>query len=655
MNSSTEEDAVRTTETALVAAAFEHSGESVCFVDQAGRFVLVNPAMSRLVGYSREELCGMTVRDLVAPGTELRPFSWARGGEPGVRVLSLCRKDGSQFDGEISAYPMTVDGQAVILGVIRDAARHRHLADELRGSEAQFQSVFEQAGVGIGLVALDGTFLRVNPAICNICDRSGEELVGRPLADVVHPDDRERVGRSFELLASGELEQLTMEHRMVCGGGGVRDVRVSGARILDAHGRILRLVGVVEDITDHNRALAERSRLEAKIGHAQKLESLGVLAGGIAHDFNNLLVGMLGNASLALLDLPRESPARGYLCDIEKTATRAGELARQMLAYSGRGRFLVERLDLGALVQEMVHLLEASISKKATLRFDLAPGLPPVDMDTTQIRQVVMNLITNASDALGEDTGVISLTTGAMECDRAYLSATYLDEDLPEGLYVYLEVADDGCGMLPEVAARIFDPFFTTKFQGRGLGLAAVLGIVRGHQGAVRVTSEEGGGTSIVVLLPAPTGVVEADVVDDTTDVDLDSLSASGRILVVDDEPGVRTVARHMLERLGYEVVEAVDGTDAVRRFREDPGGFRGVLLDLTMPRMDGEECFQELRRIRPDVRVLLSSGYNQQELIVRFTGEGLAGFIQKPYRIASLGKAVTAALAGAHPAGEPE
>ena len=251
------------------------------------------------------------------------------------------------------------------------------------------------------------------------------------------------------------------------------------------------------------RLLDERRRGEEQMRNAQKLESLGVLAGGIAHDFNNLLVGVLGNAGLALLELPEDSPARQPIRDIEVSAQRAAELTRQMLAYSGRGRFRVEPVDLSSVVEEMSQLLRRVISKQTQLSLRLGRHVPAVVADVTQLRQVVMNLITNASDALGDAAGIVTLETGTVLADRAMLASTYLNEPLPAGPYVYLEVTDTGCGMDPATSARIFEPFFTTKFTGRGLGLAAVLGIVRGHKGAISVQSIVGKGTTFRVLLPA--------------------------------------------------------------------------------------------------------------------------------------------------------
>ncbi len=382
----------------------------------------------------------------------------------------------------------------------------------------------------------------------------------------------------------------------------------------------------------------ERQKLEAQIQHGQKLESLGVLAGGIAHDFNNLLVGILGNASLALMELPPESPARSIISKIETTAERAAELANQMLAYSGKGKFVVEHLNLNKLVEEMAHLLEISILKKIVLKFSFADNLPYIEGDVTQLRQVIMNLITNASDAIGDKSGVIILSTGVMEVDRAYLAGTYVNEELPEGYYVYVEVSDTGCGMDKETKAKIFDPFFSTKFTGRGLGLAAVLGIMRGHGGAIKVYSEPGRGTTFKVLFPRkelPQKPGEGKPAEKPKAAE--KWGGTGTVLVVDDEETVRSVSKMILEDVGFNVLTAKDGEEGLDIFREHSGEIVAVLLDLTMPHLGGEDAFREMRRIKSDVHVLLSSGYNEQEATDRFAGKGLAGFIQKPYRAQKL------------------
>jgi CheY-like chemotaxis protein len=375
----------------------------------------------------------------------------------------------------------------------------------------------------------------------------------------------------------------------------------------------------------------------------QKLESLGVLAGGIAHDFNNLLVSMLGNVDLALARTNPDSEGRPFLLKIDAAAQRAAELANQMLSYSGRGRFVVEPIDLSRLVEETGQLLSTAVSKRAAVRYDLKRDLPPIEADATQLRQVVMNLLTNASDALGEQDGVITVRTGVAELGHDALAEHWLDESLTEGRYVWLEVADTGCGMDAETRKRIFDPFFTTKQSGRGLGLAATLGIVRGHRGGLHVDSAPGEGTVFRLAFPAP-GLAAAPAAANPPAAPGTFAArpeGQGVVLVADDEPEVLEVVRTMLESAGYGVLPANDGVEAVAIFRARREEIVAVVLDLTMPRMNGEETLLALRRIEPGLRVVISSGYSGQDTIHRVLDGDRTAFIQKPYRTQALIDAV--------------
>lgn len=415
----------------------------------------------------------------------------------------------------------------------------------------------------------------------------------------------------------------------------------------DDDGRIDYIIVVSIDITERKQAEEERANLERQVQHAQKLESLGVLSGGIAHDFNNILMSVLGNADLALETLSPHAPARPNIQAIEKAARRAADLAKQMLAYSGRGRFVTEPIKLNEFVDEMAHLLEVSISKKAVLSYNFADDLATFDGDATQIRQIIMNLITNASEAIGDESGVISLSTGTMDCDRAYLDElnlilnhalrANLDEPMPQGAYVYLEVSDTGCGMDAETIEKIFDPFFTTKFTGRGLGMSAVLGIIRGHSGSIKIYSELGRGTTFKVLFPASESTESGTATQKERKKSVERWHGSGTVLIADDEETVRAVGTEMLERLGFSVLTASDGREAVEVFRKHPDEIVCTLLDLTMPILDGLQVFQEIRRVRADARVVLCSGYNMADATQRFVGKGLTGFIQKPYDMAAL------------------
>jgi signal transduction histidine kinase/CheY-like chemotaxis protein len=397
------------------------------------------------------------------------------------------------------------------------------------------------------------------------------------------------------------------------------------------------------------RELAERRRmeeagqlLERQMQHAQKLESLGVLAGGIAHDFNNLLTAMLGHMNLAQLKLAPESPALPHLEGLERIIHRAADLTRQMLAYSGKGRFVVRSYDLNQVVQEVTHLLEVAISKKIALRFDLAPALPLVEADAAQIQQVIMNLVTNAADAIGDRDGTIRLTTSSVQLDRSYLDQVFQGQELAPGSYVALEVSDSGCGMTPEVMGRIFEPFFTTKVMGRGLGLSATIGILKGHRAGMRIYSEPGRGTTFKLLFP----VSEAECELEVAQLVAPALTRKATVLLVDDEEMIREAVTAVLESLGLTVLTAADGREALAIVQRPEVRIDVVLMDLTMPHMDGREAFQAIRRIHADLPIILSSGYNEHESIQDFMGRGLAAFLQKPYTLQTLERTVLEVLA---------
>ena len=412
------------------------------------------------------------------------------------------------------------------------------------------------------------------------------------------------------------------------------DFMVTASALRSPEGERLGSVYVARDISERRGAEEERARMEAHLREVQKLESLGVLAGGIAHDFNNLLMAIVGNADLAKLALGADSPALASLEEITRVSLRAADLCGQMLAYSGRGRFVIGRYDLSEMVREMTQMLEVSVSKKASLHYDLAPALPAVEVDATQLRQIIMNLITNASEALGEEAGTISFATGVTACGGDYLAGCYLGENLPAGPYVFLEVADSGSGMDEDTRRRIFEPFFTTKFTGRGLGLAVVIGIVRGHRGAIRVASAPGQGTTFRVLLPAVDWRPEDRKASPAPGA---SLHRGGTVLLVDDDPAVRRVGERMLAKLGFKVIAAAHGREGLEAFRERQGEIDCVILDLTMPEMAGDEVFHELQGLQQDVCVILSSGYTEEDVALRFAGKGPAGFVQKPYTLANL------------------
>jgi PAS domain S-box-containing protein len=559
----------------------------------------------------------------------------------------VIRPDGTEcFVYELAEVERDEHGKPIrMVGTVHDITERHYSEERLELEHKLLRTVIDNLPDYIFFKDREGRFVlnnRANQRVLGVA--SPDDVVGKTTADFLPPEiamlyaaDDERIIQTGEPIINREEPLVTPEGEKRC-------LLTTKIPLKDSRGQVTGIVGVCRDITDRKRAEDDRHLMERKFQETQKLESLGVLAGGIAHDFNNLLTGILGNASLARMELAPESALHSYLEQIELSSQRAADLCKQMLAYSGKGRFIIQRIDIGALVNETLHLLQLSISKKAVLRLQLAENLPTVMADATQIRQIIMNLVMNASDAIGEKSGVITISTGSMHADRRYLSELTGAVDLTAGTYVVLEVTDNGCGMSNETKGKIFEPFFTTKFTGRGLGLAAVLGIVRGHKGALKVYTEQGRGSTFKLLLPAA-GAATAD-----TRIEQPAAPAwrgQGTVLVIDDEESVRMVASRMLKNLGFEVLTATDGEKGIQVFRAHGDAISAVLLDLTMPRMDGEETFREIRRIRPDACVILMSGFNEQEAAARFVGKGLAGFVQKPFsaeelsqRLATFGSA---------------
>lgn len=499
--------------------------------------------------------------------------------------------------------------------------RYRNLVESMVQPMALHRIVRDASGTPV-----DGLYLDANKAFAESVNKEPSDILGKKITDLI-PDISSSWLEGFGSVA----ETGTPLH--------FEDYLETRGRYFDiiCYSPVAEQFSVVAtDVTERVRMQEKQKRLEEQMLHAQKLESLGVLAGGIAHDFNNILMAVLGHCELALRRMVPDSAARKNVEEIKNSANKAADLANQMLAYSGKGKFVIEPLDLSQLAQEMEQMLNVSISKKAILRYELTEDLPSVEADATQLRQVVLNLAINASDAIGDRSGVIAITTGVMDCSKEYLQNAWLDEGLPAGRYVYLEVADTGCGMDRETIGRIFEPFYTTKPTGRGLGMAAVLGIVRGHQGTIKIYSEKNKGSTFKVLLPfsdKPAAPIDINQ-------DIQPLQTSGTVLLVDDDGTVRGIGREMLEEFGYAVITAHDGRDAIEKFQQTKD-ISFVLMDLTMPRMDGVQAFRELVKLDKNVKVIISSGYNPQEIAQKFAGRGICGFLKKPYQLSALQKEI--------------
>ncbi|MEW5792217.1 MAG: response regulator [Pseudomonadota bacterium] len=410
--------------------------------------------------------------------------------------------------------------------------------------------------------------------------------------------------------------------------------------VANAQGRFTHWVSIGRDITERKRAEETRLRLQEQLYHSQKMESIGLLAGGVAHDFNNLLTSILSSAELAQESLPEVHPAREDLKTIIKAALRASGLTKELLAYAGGGRRSSEVVNINHLVTDMLAILRSQMPKSIIVRKALQSGLPPVEADPVQIQQVIMNLCLNASEAMKDHGGVLSITT-----DRVMLNEEqtrkFRSFNPPEpGLYALFEVSDTGSGMDAETQKRIFEPFYSTKTQGRGLGLAAVLGIIKSHRGGIEVMSEPGEGTTFTVYLPATDKPFPEEMAKPA-----EVVHGPHTILFVDDEEILRALGQRILERLGYRVILAADGIEAVRIFQEHMEEIDLVILDLSMPRKGGEDTYHEISQIRPDIKVILCSGYDESTANEKIVGDNLVGLIQKPFEMNVFARAVHAAL----------
>lgn len=623
--------------------------------DLKGNLTFFNGALANILGETVEKLRGHAVAELYPdPATQdemRKTYKKLRyGGGDVVVEWPLMRRDGKRRMVEVSISLMTAaDGKPCgFRGLVRDVTDRADAEQAFRLAETRYNDLLEEANDIIYTHDFDGRFILLNKAGEQVSGYTREEVYCMNVADIIAPEHRAQA-REFlrrrlqgEQVGRYELEIIAKDGRHV-------PLEVN-ARLMVHNGRPVAVQGIARDITDRRRAEEQRRHLERQILHTQKLEGLGVLASGIAHDFNNLLVGILGNASLAVRRLPKNSPGITFMKRIENAAQRAAELTNQMLAYSGRGAFIVRPVYLDRLAREIADLARAGIPKKVRLQFDFEGSLPPILGDVAQMHQVVMNLVTNAAEAIGDNVGVITISAQQVTLDADYLARVYFHAEASPGVFVCLAVGDTGCGMNEEQKARMFDPFYSTKFSRRGLGLAALLGIVRGHMGAVNVYSEPGHGTLFKLFFPAiESGASEEGGalpdIKESEEAELRKWKADGLVLVADDEEAVRIFACEVLRRLGMTVVTAYDGKEALALFEKHRNDLRLALIDLMMPFVNGQEVFEHCRATRPELPVIISSGYSGAEIHDRFRENQPDHFIQKPYRALDLVRAVKSVL----------
>lgn len=617
-------------------AVLEQATEGIFLFDVATRKILeANRSYQTMLGYTTEELTNLTIYDVIAhDAADIDRYI--------ERILQQERlyigprkhrhKLGYTVDVEASAYRIDTGSQSVICVVLRDI-RERIQAERMLHRLVRRQSLILQSLPLVFYTASpegDMPTLWISDQVEKITGYPPEAYTGNSLfwTEHLHPKDRDWIVIKYRSIL--QEKALTLEYQWLCADGQYRWFMDQLMLVEGSGNEPAEIIGFWMDITERKKNEEERRNLEAQLQHAQKLESIGILAGGIAHDFNNLLTSILGYADLSSQKIQTDIVIRDYLGEIQNAALQASDLCRQLLAYSGKGKYIVQTTRLPKLIEEMAGIIKVSLSKKILLQMFFDPDTPPIEADQAQIRQVILNLVINAAEAIGQQAGVITIRTGKQWCGKKFFETTWLADPLPEGDYALLEVTDTGCGMDEATLPKIFDPFFTTKFSGRGLGLAAVLGIVRGHKAALQVFSSPGKGTQFRIFFPS---------------VDISGEMAKplpvsrlkqyhGMVLLADDEESILRLGKEILEMNGFQVELARDGAEAVERFRQNPQQYQCVILDLTMPRMNGKEALSELRKIYPEAVIIISSGYAELEIARQFADQTVNGFIQKPYNI---------------------
>jgi len=596
-----------------------------------------NKATEKLYGYSAQEAIGQNLLDLIIPPEMQKDVKqairyMAESGQPiPASELSLMRKDGSLvtvFSSHVVVKLPGRDQELFCLDI--DLTEQKRVELALRKSEEKFSKIFKASPEVVVITDIEnGKYIEVNDTFLEITGLQLEEVIGHTSVELNFWIDVNERRRFMELLLeNGAIKNHEVQYRIK--NNQIRNFLVS-SEIIEIEGKQCSL-NILNDITGLKKAEEEKLELERQLQEAHKLESLGVLAGGIAHDFNNLLAVIIGRCSLAMM---KPKFAEDHIPPIEKAANRAAELCRQMLAYAGKSEYVQNEVNIEELVDEMVNMLRATIAQNVVIKLGLSSNIPSIKADPSQIRQVVMNLIINASEAIGEAQGeiLISLTKSSLKAEKA--DKDHLGKIIPSGNYVCLEVIDSGCGMDEDTKRRIFEPFYTTKFTGRGLGMSAVLGIITAHKGALQIFSKTGLGTTFKVYLPVLT-IKSGDNLPQQQNSS-ESWRGSGTILLAEDEEQVILIAKTMLEELGFTVIEAYNGKEALELYEKKAAEITLVMTDIGMPVMDGYALFSELKTLNPKLPIIISSGYGDEVVTSRINIDGVAGLVSKPYRFDQL------------------
>ena len=611
-------------------------------VSEDYRFLEVNQAFARMTGYVPGELLQMTILDLEADDPE-HGAEYARTGLHQFPTAHR-HKDGHLIHLEISVNVVRDGGRKLVVGFARDVTERRRAEDSMLRLTRQKKQILHSVNEGIVGLDCSGEVTFCNPAAAKLLGRSVGEIVGsRAHAIFCGEEGREASCGACQALAHGNVPRT--ERTIARADQTIAIVELTSSPMHE-NGRVAGAVVVFGDISARKRAEEDRRNMEAQIQQAQKLESLGLLAGGIAHDFNNILVGILGNACIAMEDTPVSSPAHARLQRIVNAGQRASRVIHQILAYAGQARAEVAPIDLNEAVRESAEFMRPSVPQQIDLELCLTSDLPAVQADAGQLEQILTNLLLNAVEAIGPSEGAVTLATRRAEINEERAALEFAGQELRPGSYGCLEVSDTGCGMSAETLARIFDPFFSGKKKGRGLGLAAIRGIIRAHGGGIAVHSVLGRGTTFEILFPL--GAEGATASTSQAPVEVEPIGRRRTVLVIDDEEDICDVVETLLGARGIRVLSATSGTAGVELFEQHADEIDLVLLDVTMPGITGPETLRAIQAIREDARVVFSSGYNGDGVEGTLAGHGAVGFLHKPYTPETLLERIESAMRAA-------
>jgi PAS domain S-box-containing protein len=605
-------------------AIFQQAGVGVAQMSLDDRVEIANDRYCEVVGYSRQDLVGRTTRDITYSEDlkvyiAMMPRLLKGEIESFTTEKRYMRQDGSIVWATMTRTVMRdgLGSPRCVIAVVEDITVRKQAEAALRESEERFRNLADSAPVLIWMCGPDKLCTFFNKGWLEFTGRRLEEELAGGWVAHVHPEDRERCLAAYAS-AFDARSDFQMEYRLRRADGEHRWVLSRGVARSYSGGTFAGYIGCSLDITDLKHSYEQHLA-------TQKLESVGLLAAGVAHDFNNFLGAIAALAESAHADLAPDSPAARELDEIRLTALRAAQIASQLMTFTRQDNAPAVLIDLSRLIAEMLDLLKVSIAKAARLTTSLAPDLPPICANPSEIRQVVMNLVINASEALDGKPGSITVTTSRESPGAEPCSA------------VRLVVSDTGSGMTADTKARLFDPFFTTRFVGRGLGLSAVQGTIRRLGGSIEVESAPAEGSRFVVLLPCAADRPPADAGIRARN---GAAAACRTVLFIEDEDSLRSPVAKLLRKRSFHVIEARDGAGGIASFnKSDPASVDVILLDVTLPGMSGREVFDELRRLRPDVRIILCTAYSRETAMAEFGEREIAGFIRKPYRTEDLVK----------------